>query len=173
LLFDAVHLELKPQSSLFSSPSCVARLLLRCSVMSGLLGVDASMMETFARWAKSMMGGNTANAIKDEAARQKRYEEIARDAKDMEAFLKEKMEERRKSPQHDLVTYLLQAAEGGDKLTDREVLTLMKLCIIAGNDLTTQALALTLDCLLENPEQMRVVASDLSLTAHALGGPEV
>jgi cytochrome P450 len=110
---------------------------------------------------------NTANAIKDEAARQKRYEEIARDAKDMEAFLKEKMEERRKSPQHDLVTYLLQAAEGGDKLTDREVLTPMKLCIIAGNDLTTQALALTLDCLLENPEQMRVVASDLSLAAHA------
>jgi cytochrome P450 len=66
-----------------------------------------------------------------------------------------------------LVTYLIQAAEGGDKLTDREVLTLMKLCIIAGNDLMTQALALTLDCLLENPEQMRLVASDLSLAANA------
>jgi cytochrome P450/ferredoxin-NADP reductase len=137
------------------------------TVMSGLLGVDASMTETFARWAKSMMGGNTAHDIKDEAARQKRYEEIARDAKDMEAYLKGKMDERRKSPGQDLVTYLLQAAEGGDKLTDREVLTLMKLAIIAGNDLTTQALALTLDCLLENPEQMRLVANDLSLAANA------
>ena len=68
------------------------------TVMSGLLGVDASMMETFARWANSMMGANTAHAIKDEAARQKRYQEIARDAKDMEAFLKERIEERRKSP---------------------------------------------------------------------------
>ena len=57
-----------------------------------------------------------------------------------------------------LVTYLIQAAEGGDKLTDREALTLMKLAMIAGNDLTTQAIALTLDCLLENPEQMRLVA---------------
>ena len=133
------------------------------TVMSGLLGVDASMMETFSRWASSMMGGNAAHVIKDQAARQKRYEEIARDAKDMEAFLSEKMEERRKSPGQDLVTYLIQAAEGGDKLTDREVLTLMKLCIIAGNDLTTQALALTLDCLLESPEQMRLVAGDLSL----------
>ena len=137
------------------------------TVMSGLLGVDASMMETFARWANSMMGGNTAHAIKDEAERQKRYEELARDAKDMEAFLKERMEEHRKSPQQDLITYLLQAAEGGDRLTDREVLTLMKLCIIAGNDLTTQALALTLDCLLENPEQMRLLANDLSLAANA------
>ena len=137
------------------------------TVMSGLLGVDASMMETFARWASSMMGANTAHAIKDEAARQKRYEELARDAKDMEAFLLERMEERRKSPQQDLITYLIQAAEGGDRLTEREALTLMKLCVIAGNDLTTQALALTLDCLLENPEQMRLLANDLSLAANA------
>jgi cytochrome P450 len=35
------------------------------TVMSTLLGVDASMMETFARWANSMMGANTAHAIKD------------------------------------------------------------------------------------------------------------
>jgi cytochrome P450 len=69
------------------------------TVMSGLLGVDSSMTETFARWANSMMGGDAAHAIKDEAARQKRYQEIARDAKDMEAFLKERIEERRKSPQ--------------------------------------------------------------------------
>src|SRR5499427_6866860 len=137
------------------------------TVMSGLLGVDSSMMETFARWAKSMMGADTAHAIQDEAARQQRYQEIARDAKDMEAFLKERMDERRKSPQQDLITYLIQAAEAGDRLTDREALTLMKLCIIAGNDLTTQALALTLDCLLDHPEQMRLLADDLSLAANA------
>jgi hypothetical protein len=114
-----------------------------------------------------MMGANSAHAINDEAAQQKRYQEIARDAKDMEAFLSERMEERRKSPQHDLITYLIQAAEGGDRLTDKEALTLMKLCIIAGNDLTTQALALTLDCLFEHPDQMRLLADDLSLAANA------
>src|SRR5215813_8326858 len=74
------------------------------TVMSGLLGVDASMVATFARWASSMMGGNTAHAIKDEAARQKRYAEIVRDAKDMEAYLLERIAEHRKSPQHDLMT---------------------------------------------------------------------
>jgi cytochrome P450 len=40
------------------------------TVMSGLLGVDSSMTETFARWASSMMGGDAAHAIKDQAARQ-------------------------------------------------------------------------------------------------------
>jgi cytochrome P450/ferredoxin-NADP reductase len=137
------------------------------TVMSGLLGVDASMVETFARWASSMMGANTAQAIQDEAARQKRFQELARDAKDMEAFLLERIAERRQSPQQDLITYLIQAAEGSDRLTAREALTLMKLCVIAGNDLTTQALALTLDCLLEYPEQMRLLANDLSLAANA------
>src|SRR6516162_10962239 len=48
------------------------------TVMSGLLGVDASMMETFARWANSMMGANTAHAIENPVARQKRYDELAR-----------------------------------------------------------------------------------------------
>ncbi|WP_336489453.1 cytochrome P450 [Methylobacterium nigriterrae] len=137
------------------------------TVMSGLLGVDSSMTETFARWANSMMGVDAAHAIKDKAARQKRYQEIASDAKDMEAFLKEQIEERRKLPQQDLITYLIQAAEGGDRLTEREALTLMKLCLIAGNDLTTQALTLTLDCLLEHPDQMRLLANDLSLAVNA------
>src|SRR5262249_57170590 len=51
------------------------------TVMSGLLGVDPSMRETFARWAGSiLLGPVTAHAIKDEAARQKRYQEIVRDA---------------------------------------------------------------------------------------------
>lgn len=138
------------------------------TVMSGLLGIDPSMRETFARWAGSMLlGPVTAHAIKDEAARQKRYQEIVRDAKDMEAYLLERLEEHRKSPQQDLMTYLLQAAEGGDRLTEREVLTLCKLCVIAGNDLTTQAITLTLNCLLDHPEQMRLLADDLSLAANA------
>src|SRR5215813_3859476 len=129
------------------------------TVMSGLLGVDPSMRETFARWAGSMLlGPVTAHAIKDEAARQKRYQEIVRDAKDMEAYLLERLEEHRKSPQQDLMTYLLQAAEGGDRLTEREVLTLCKLAVIAGNDLTTQAITLTLN---------RLLADDLSLAANA------
>ncbi len=137
------------------------------TVMSGLLGVDPSMAETFKRWADSMMGGSTAHAIKDEAARQARYKELATDAIDMDAYLKTILEERKKSPQHDLTSYLIEAAEGGDKLTEKEVLTLMKLSVIAGNDLTTKALGGLMDCLLKHPDQMQLVANDLSLIANA------
>jgi len=77
------------------------------TVMSGLLGVDPSMTETFARWADSMMSIDTAIAIKDDAARQQRYEEMGRDAKDMEAYLKEIIQERYAHPAQDLATYLI------------------------------------------------------------------
>ncbi|MBX9720911.1 MAG: cytochrome P450, partial [Candidatus Obscuribacterales bacterium] len=137
------------------------------TVMSGLLGVDESMMESFKQWADSMMGSSTAHAIKDEALRKKRYEEIAKDAKDMEAYLQSKMEERKKQPQHDLISYLIQSSEGGDRLTEREVLTLCKLAVIAGNDLTTKAIVNALDCMMKHPEQMKMVADDLSLAANA------
>lgn len=137
------------------------------TVMSGLLGVDESMMESFKQWADSMMGASTAHAITDETLRKKRYEEIARDAKDMEAYLKEKMEQRKKEPQHDLMSYLIQSSEGGDKLTEREVLTLCKLAVIAGNDLTTKAIVNSLDCLIKHPDQMKMVANDLSLAGNA------
>src|SRR5262249_61322769 len=51
------------------------------TVMSGLLGVDPSMRETFARWAGSiLLGPVTAHAIKDESARHNRYQEIVRHA---------------------------------------------------------------------------------------------
>ncbi len=136
-------------------------------VMSSLLGVDPSMTETFKRWADSMMGGSTAHAIKDEAERQTRYKEIATDAIDMEAYLKEIVEQRKKSPQHDLTSYLIEAAEGGDKLTEKEVLTLMKLSVIAGNDLTTKALTNLLDLLLKHPDQMKQISNDMSLIANA------
>jgi cytochrome P450/ferredoxin-NADP reductase len=136
-------------------------------VMSSLLGVDPTMTETFKRWADSMMGGSTAHAIKDETARQARYKEIATDAIDMEAYLKEIVTQRKQSPQHDLTSYLIEAAEGGDKLTEKEVLTLMKLSVIAGNDLTTKALANLLDLLLKHPDQMKQVSDDLSLIANA------
>ena len=56
------------------------------TVLSELLGIDPSMVETFKRWAESTLGQNTAHEIQDEAERQRRFAEIARDAKAFEAY---------------------------------------------------------------------------------------
>src|SRR5262245_28138166 len=137
-------------------------------VMSGLLGVDESMMDTFNHWAMSVFHGpGPAWLIPDKAARDRRLAEIARDARDMEAFLKERVEAVRKAPGHDLISYVVQASDGGRKLSEREVLTLLKLFVIAGNDVTTAAIELTLYALATHPDQMRRLADDTSLAANA------
>jgi cytochrome P450/ferredoxin-NADP reductase len=137
------------------------------TVLSELLGIDPSMVETFKRWAESTLGQNTAHEIQDEAARQQRFAEIARDAKEFEAYVKVQIEERRRAPGQDMITHLVQAAEGGDRLTMEEVVKLTRLFIVAGNHTTTQAMGLTLHLLMSHPEQMRILGDDLSLAANA------
>jgi cytochrome P450/ferredoxin-NADP reductase len=137
------------------------------TVLSELLGVDPSMVETFKRWAESTLGQNTAHEIQDEAERLRRFAEIARDVKEFEAYVKVQIEERRRSPGQDMITHLVQAAESGEKLTMEEVLKLTRLFIVAGNHTTTQAMGMMMHLLITHPEQMRLLSEDLSLVAGA------
>ena len=96
-----------------------------------------------------------------------RLAQIARDAHDMDDFLRERMEEARKSPKQDLTSYVANAEDSGQRLTDREVVTILKEFMIAGNDLTTAAIVNTAYCLASHPDQMRLLANDPSLAANA------
>src|SRR6185369_2562303 len=136
------------------------------TVLSELLGIDPSMVETFKRWAESTLGQNTAHEIRDEAERQQRFAEIARDAKEFEAYIKLQIEERQRTPGQDMITHLVQAAESGEKLTMEEVLKLTRLFIVAGNHTTTQAMGMTMHLLISHPEQMRILSNDPSLVAN-------
>lgn len=137
-------------------------------IMSGLLGVDPDMMDTFHHWATTVFSGPPlAWQIKDQAERDKRLAQIARDAHDMDDFLRLRMEEARTSPKQDLTSYVANAAESGQRLTDHEVVTILKLFMIAGNDLTTAAIGNTVFCLATHPDQTELLANDPSLAANA------
>jgi cytochrome P450/ferredoxin-NADP reductase len=137
-------------------------------VMSGLLGVDPSMMDTFQHWANSVFAGPPlAWQIQDPVARDKRLAEIARDAHDMEDYLKARVDEARKAPKQNLVSYVVNAQSAGQSLTEREILTLLKLFVIAGNDITTMSLGLSVHTLATHPDQMQLLANDTSLAANA------
>jgi ferredoxin-NADP reductase len=126
------------------------------------------MMDTFQHWANSVFAGPPlAWQIQDPAARDKRLAEIARDAHDMENYLKGRVEEARKALQQNLVSYVVHAQSEGQSLTEREILTLLKLFVIAGNDITTMSIGLTIDTLATHRDQMQLLAQDPSLAANA------
>ncbi|WP_240377339.1 cytochrome P450 family protein [Bacillus piscicola] len=71
------------------------------------------------------------------------------------AYIQNWITERRKDPQDDLITDLIQAEEGGDQFTEEELCSLVFLLIVAGHETTVNLISNGLLALLEHPDQKR------------------
>lgn len=71
----------------------------------------------------------------------------------MEAYFQALMQERRRSPQEDLMSRLLQAQHEGSTLTESEILSMCILLFGAGHDTTTNFIANGLHALLQHPSE--------------------
>src|SRR3954468_23994448 len=73
---------------------------------------------------------------------------------EMSAYLVERVGERRKSPQNDLLTRLLEAEVEGDRLTHEEILAFFRLLMFAGQEMRTNLRYNSVFSLLYHPEQL-------------------
>ena len=78
-------------------------------------------------------------------------------------YFSERVAERRRAPQSDLISALLAAEIDGERLTDVEVQSFCNLMIVAGNETTTKLLANALYWLWRNPDQHKLLADDPTL----------
>lgn len=69
-------------------------------------------------------------------------------------------QDRRRSPQDDIMTNLVQAEVNGERLTDAEIGAFMILMAVAGNDTTRQTTSLTMRALTEFPDQRAWLTAD-------------
>ena len=69
---------------------------------------------------------------------------------------------RRAEPENDIVSALAQAEEAGDVLTVQEVLGMLRLLLIAGNETTTNLIGNGMLALLRNPDQLDRLRADPS-----------
>jgi pulcherriminic acid synthase len=83
------------------------------------------------------------------------------------AFLAEIVAHRRIHPHDDLVTALLQAGVGGERLSDEYVTSFCTLLIVAGSETTDKAAANLVMNLIENPEVLAQVRADRTLVDRA------
>jgi cytochrome P450 len=81
----------------------------------------------------------------------------------MHAYLIPLAEERRQRPREDLLTGLVQAEHEGSKLSHDEMLQMLILLLVAGNETTTTLIGNAVLALLAHPEQERRVRADRSL----------
>jgi cytochrome P450 len=83
-------------------------------------------------------------------------------------YMHEQVLLRRKNPREDLLTYLTQAEEDGERLTDTEVVNIANVLLITGHITSTMMVGNTMACLVEEPDKMARVREDRSLVPGAI-----
>ena len=75
---------------------------------------------------------------------------------------------RRSEPRDDIMTRLVQAEEQGDKLSETEMLNMLRLLLVAGNETTTNLIGNGMLALLRHPDQLQALRDDPGLIPAAV-----
>jgi len=131
-------------------------------VIAEMLGVDPADRTDFKRW--SDIGVQNFNPLlsPEERARVNEAGEA------MDGYLRRVIEERRARPRADLITSLIKAEEGGDQLSDDEIVSMCSLLLAAGNLTTTDLIGNGVLTLLRNPGELKKLQDDPSLIKNAV-----
>ncbi|OHV04472.1 cytochrome P450 [Mycobacterium talmoniae] len=125
-------------------------------IIAGLLGLPQRDYPQFQRWSISLLSF-TINPERGRAASQ-----ALRD------YFTPILAARREQPRDDLISGLAQAEIDGQKLSDEEIFSFLRLLLPAGIETTYRALGNLLFGLLSRPEQLDALRADRSLLPQAI-----
>ena len=126
------------------------------------LGVPREDMDKFKRWSDDSVA--RLSMIPPE-----RQIECARSIVEFQKYFVAMAEERRREPQDDMLTDLVNARlEGVSPLTMPELLSVLQQLLVAGNETTTNLIGNMMMLVLQNPDQLQALRGDLSLAGNAV-----
>ena len=131
-------------------------------VIAEMLGVEPEHRERFKLWSNDIMLATSRTYTPEEEQR------IRNSLAEFRAYFEDTIAARRKDPRQDLTTALIQAEEENQTLTSLEVLSLLTLLLVAGNETTTNLIGNTMLSLLAHPEQLAALQADRSLIANTV-----
>ncbi|MCR5979299.1 cytochrome P450 [Gordonia jinghuaiqii] len=83
-------------------------------------------------------------------------------------FIQHLADEARANPADNVITAIVEAREDGDRLTDREVLGMIFLLLLAGHDTTSNMIGSSMLALVHNPDQLTALRDDEALWPTAI-----
>ncbi|MBV8965362.1 MAG: cytochrome P450 [Mycobacteriaceae bacterium] len=125
-------------------------------IIAGLLGLPREDYPQFQRWSISLLSF-TVNPERGRVASQALAEYFAPILAD-----------RREDPRDDLISGLAEAEIDGERLSDEEIFSFLRLLLPAGVETTYRSLGNMLFGLLSNPDQLDAVRADRSLLPQAI-----
>jgi cytochrome P450 len=119
------------------------------TVVCDLLGVPEEGRAEVREWIGPLLVGGVGP-----------FEEYAAAARKMLAYMRELIALKRREPAEDLLTALIEARDGADRLTEDELTSMAQLLFIAGHDTTVGLIVNGVLALLTNPAQLAWVRQD-------------
>jgi cytochrome P450 len=127
------------------------------TIIAEMLGIEPQRRDDFKRWSDNMIAQVFGERSDEE------HEEHERIADETMAYFGGVIEQRRREPRSDLISALVQAKEGEQRLSADEVMAFAGLLLVAGNETTTNLIGNAVIALLDHPDQLARVLDDLSL----------
>jgi hypothetical protein len=122
-------------------------------VIAELLGIPTEDHARFRAWSNEVVRNIGDASLADRHA-------SARAGDELDRYFEAILEARRKSPRDDVISALAAAEEAGDRLKRNELLSVLTLLLVAGNDTTTNLISNATLALLRNPEQLEILRRD-------------
>jgi cytochrome P450 len=135
-------------------------------VIAEMLGVPADEWPRYRRWSDAILKlANTFTRDEEAARTVKAYRDVTAE---MRAFLPGLIAERRAAHRNDLLTRLVEAEVGGERLTPEELLGFVQLLLVGGQETTANLINNAVLCLIESPDQLARLRADPDLLPSAI-----
>ncbi|MGB2178465.1 MAG: cytochrome P450, partial [Hyphomonas sp.] len=155
-------IEAAPASGVFDLMAEIA-VPIPVTVIARILGVDEERLTDFRDWSEAVILGLNPVRTPEETER------MMAGGAALDAYFTELMERRRKAPEDDLITDMVQLQASGDApLSDDEVRINLQALLVGGNLTTTDLIGNGVWLFLTHPEQLAALKADPGLAAQAV-----
>jgi cytochrome P450 len=125
-------------------------------IIARLLGLPEEDYRQFQRWSIAILGFYT------------KQEEAIAASQEVKEYVAEILAERRREPREDVISDLAHAELDGERLSDEEIFSFVRLLLPAGVETTFRSTGNLLFTLLSHPEQLDAVRADRDLVPQAI-----
>ncbi|MEV8456227.1 cytochrome P450 [Streptomyces sp. NPDC052095] len=127
------------------------------AVICRMLGVPTEDRPLFRKWSDDALSTSSLTAEEFEASRE-----------ELRSYMAGLIEQHRQAPQDDLMTALIEARDGGDRLSELELVDLCVGILVAGHETTASQIPNFVLTLLDHPDQLARLRAEPSLVPNAV-----
>lgn len=131
-------------------------------VIAELLGVPPEDRNQFREWSEVVA------LVVDPLLDNQQIRDVQKTVEELFDYLETVADDRRRHPQDDLITALVDAEENGERLNREDLLINLVLVLVAGNETTRNLIGNGTLALMKNPDQLQRLRDDPSLLDSAI-----